>query len=174
MLPAKMRLPTTVGMAAKSQFFLAIAAAVLGLPTKSRVIDGELIAAGRHGQPDFLVLLHGRHVPTCVYGFDLLELNGRDHREQPLVQRRATPSVAGARQCNVIRFSESFPIPAPAGRMRPPRPRKHRLQAQGSTLSIGLAIWLDQGQDPGVEGGQPVPREALRETSAGLWDITNF
>jgi bifunctional non-homologous end joining protein LigD len=28
----------------------AIAAAVLGLPTKSCVIDGELIAAGRHGR----------------------------------------------------------------------------------------------------------------------------
>src|SRR6516165_4554942 len=28
-----------------------------GLPTKSCIIDGELIAAGRHGQPDFLALL---------------------------------------------------------------------------------------------------------------------
>jgi len=78
--------------------FPAIATAVLGLPTKSCVIDGELIAAGRHGQPDFLALLHGRHVPTCVYCFDLLELNGRDLREQPLVQRRAASSVIGARQ----------------------------------------------------------------------------
>ena len=72
-----------------SRRFAAVAAAVLGLPTKSCVIDGELIAAGRHGQPDFLALLHGRHVPTCVYCFDLLHLNGRDLREQPLVQRRA-------------------------------------------------------------------------------------
>ena len=69
--------------------FPGIAAAILGLPTKSCMIDGELIAAGRHGQPDFLALLHGRHVPTCVYCFDLLELNGRDLREQPLVPRRA-------------------------------------------------------------------------------------
>jgi ATP-dependent DNA ligase len=44
--------------------FPGIAAAVLGLPTKSAVIDDELIAAGRHGQPDFLALLHGRHVPA--------------------------------------------------------------------------------------------------------------
>ena len=68
--------------------FPAVVAAVLGLPTKSCVIDGELIAAGKHGEPDFLARLHGRHVPTCVYCFDLLELNGRDLREQPLVQRR--------------------------------------------------------------------------------------
>jgi bifunctional non-homologous end joining protein LigD len=31
------------------RLFPAVAAAVLGLPTKSCIIDGELIAAGRHG-----------------------------------------------------------------------------------------------------------------------------
>jgi bifunctional non-homologous end joining protein LigD len=88
----------------------AIAAAVLGLPTKSCIIDGELIAAGRHGQPDFLALLHGRHVPTCVYGFDLLALNGRDLREQPLVYRRARLKALLTRaKSNLLRFSESFP-----------------------------------------------------------------
>ena len=97
--------------------FPAVAAAVVGLPTKSCVIDGELIAAGRHGQPDILALLHGRHVPTCVYCFDLLELNGRDLREQPLVQRRARLEALLKRaKCNVIRFSEAFPDPTPCWR----------------------------------------------------------
>jgi bifunctional non-homologous end joining protein LigD len=95
-----------------SRRFPAVAAAVLGLPTKSCIIDGELIAAGRHGQPDFLALLPGRHVPTCVYCFDLLDLNGRDLREQPLVQRRARLQALLARaKCNVTRFSEAFPDP---------------------------------------------------------------
>jgi bifunctional non-homologous end joining protein LigD len=96
--------------------FPAVAAAVLGLPTKSCIIDGELIidaeliAAGHHGEPDFLALLHGRHAPTCVYCFNLPELNGRDLREQPLVQRRARLQALLARaKCNVIRFSEAFP-----------------------------------------------------------------
>ena len=90
--------------------FPAVAAAVLGLPTKSCIIDGELIAAGRRGQPDFLALLHGRHAPTCVYCFDLLQLNGRDLREQPLVQRRARLEALLKRtKCNVIRISETFP-----------------------------------------------------------------
>jgi bifunctional non-homologous end joining protein LigD len=90
--------------------FPAVAAAVLGLPTKSCIIDGELIAAGRHGQPDFLALLHGRHVPTCVYCFDLLELNGRDLREQPLVQRRARLQALLVRaDSKLIRYSEAFP-----------------------------------------------------------------
>jgi ATP dependent DNA ligase domain len=39
-----------------------------------------LIAARDHGQPDFLALPHGRHVPVCLYWFDLLELQGRDLR----------------------------------------------------------------------------------------------
>ena len=60
-----------------------------GCRAKSYIIDGDLIAAGRHGRPDFLALLHGRHASTCVYCFDLLELGGRDLRDQPLVQRRA-------------------------------------------------------------------------------------
>jgi bifunctional non-homologous end joining protein LigD len=72
--------------------------------------DGELIAAGRHGQPDFLALLHGRHVPKCVYAFDLLELQGRDLRDQALVQRRARLQALLARaKCDLLRFSESFP-----------------------------------------------------------------
>jgi hypothetical protein len=88
--------------------FPAIAAAVLGLPTKSCIIDGELIAAGRHGEPDFLALLHGRHVPTCVYCFDHLELNGRD---PPRAAARAATGEAqinvGTRQVQPDR--ESFP-----------------------------------------------------------------
>jgi ATP-dependent DNA ligase len=47
-------------------------ATVLALPVRSCLIDGELIAAGAHGEPDFLALLHARHVPVCVYAFDLL------------------------------------------------------------------------------------------------------
>jgi bifunctional non-homologous end joining protein LigD len=90
--------------------FPAIAAALLGLPTKSCLIDGELIAACRRGLPDFLALLHGRHVPVCVYCFDLLELNRRDLREQPLVYWRAQLEALLARaKCNLIRFSEAFP-----------------------------------------------------------------
>jgi bifunctional non-homologous end joining protein LigD len=80
------------------------------LPAKSAIIDGELIAAGAHGQPDFLALLHGRHVPTCVYAFDLLELQGRDLRDQPLVQRRARLQALLARaKSDLLRLSESFP-----------------------------------------------------------------
>jgi bifunctional non-homologous end joining protein LigD len=49
--------------------FPAVAAAVLGLPTKSCVIDGELIAAGRHGQQQ------GREVAAAVLGQQLRTIN---------------------------------------------------------------------------------------------------
>jgi bifunctional non-homologous end joining protein LigD len=77
---------------------------------RSCVIDGELIAAGKDGEPDFLALLHGRHVPVCVYGFDLLELDSRDLRQLPLEQRRARLKRLSARgKGKLLRFSDSFP-----------------------------------------------------------------
>jgi bifunctional non-homologous end joining protein LigD len=91
--------------------FPTIAAEILALRTKSScIIDGELIAAGAHGQPDFLALLHAPRVPVCVYAFDLLELRGRDIRNQPLYLRRAQLAALLARsRSDLIRFSESFP-----------------------------------------------------------------
>jgi bifunctional non-homologous end joining protein LigD len=89
--------------------FPAIAAAVLALP-ESCVLDGELIAAGPSGEPDFRVLLRGRTRAACVYCFDLLELRGRDIREQPLVQRRAQLETLLRRgSWRFIRFSDDFP-----------------------------------------------------------------
>jgi bifunctional non-homologous end joining protein LigD len=84
--------------------------AILDLPTRSCIVDGELIAAGADGEPDFLALLHGRHVPVCVYAFDLLELRGRDLRDQPLVQRRAQlDALLDQSRSDLIRYSDSFP-----------------------------------------------------------------
>jgi bifunctional non-homologous end joining protein LigD len=90
--------------------FPGVAAAVRALPVRSCVLDGELIAAGANGQPDFLALLHARRVPVCVYAFDLMELQGRDLRDQPLEQRRARLEALLARgKSDLVRFSESFP-----------------------------------------------------------------
>jgi ATP-dependent DNA ligase len=85
-----------------------IAAAVLGLPAKSCVIDGKLIAADVRGQLDFLALLHGRHVPTYVYAFDLMELQGRDLRVN--VRRRARlQGVVGACQKRSAALQRELP-----------------------------------------------------------------
>jgi bifunctional non-homologous end joining protein LigD len=89
--------------------FPTIAASVITLPVRSCIIDGELIAAGAEGQPDFLALLH-RHAPVCVYAFDLMELDGHDLRERPLEKRRAQlKRLLGRGKSNLLRYSDSFP-----------------------------------------------------------------
>jgi bifunctional non-homologous end joining protein LigD len=48
--------------------------------------------------------------PRAFYAFDLLELQGRDLRDQPLVQRRARLQALLRRtKCELLRFSESVP-----------------------------------------------------------------
>ena len=72
-----------------------------------------LIAADARGNPDFRALLFGsKQAPLCVYAFDLLELQGKDIRTDPLVQRRARLKALLTRaKCNVIRYSDSFNDP---------------------------------------------------------------
>jgi bifunctional non-homologous end joining protein LigD len=90
--------------------FPTIAAAVITLPVRSCIIDGELIAAGAEGQPDFRALLHGRHVPVCVYTFDIMELDGCDLRDQPLKKRRVQlKRLLAHGKSGLLRCSDSFP-----------------------------------------------------------------
>jgi bifunctional non-homologous end joining protein LigD len=78
------------------------------MPVRSCIIDGELIAAGAYGEPDFLALLRGK-APVCVYAFDFLELDGLDLREDPLEKRRARLKRVLARsKGKLLRFSDSF------------------------------------------------------------------
>jgi bifunctional non-homologous end joining protein LigD len=86
--------------------FRVVASAVFALPTTSCIVDAELIVGGR---PDFIVQLHGRRVPVCVYCFDLLELRGSNVRLQQLEQRRAWLLKLLADSERDLRFSESFP-----------------------------------------------------------------
>ena len=89
---------------------------------------------------------------TCVYCFDLLQLNGRDLREQPLVQRRARLQALLARaKCNVIRFSEGFPdasaLLAECGRLglerilAKPRDAPYRSGTRSGWLKIKTPEW---------------------------------
>jgi bifunctional non-homologous end joining protein LigD len=90
--------------------FPAIATAVLALPVSSCIIDGELVAPGASGEPDFRELLHGRVRGACVYAFDLFMWKGRDIRERPLEQRRARLEALLKRaSTRLIRFSDDFP-----------------------------------------------------------------
>ncbi|RWK31956.1 DNA ligase D, partial [Mesorhizobium sp.] len=70
-----------------------IVQAAAGLPVKSAIIDGEAVVLGDTGLPDYQALERELGNPNSsrliFYAFDLLHLDGRDLRQQPLVERKA-------------------------------------------------------------------------------------
>jgi bifunctional non-homologous end joining protein LigD len=81
------------------------------LPAKAAILDGELVASNRDGTPDFAGL-HRRSVEAHAmhfWCFDLLALNGRDLRPDPLAKRRARlQALLGRFDCPAVLPSESF------------------------------------------------------------------
>jgi bifunctional non-homologous end joining protein LigD len=74
----------------------------------SAVIDGEIVVPAADGSTDFSVLqneLKGSSKNIVLVTFDLLYLNGRDIRKEPLVRRKAELKkiIAGTE----VQFSES-------------------------------------------------------------------
>jgi bifunctional non-homologous end joining protein LigD len=81
------------------------------IKASSAVIDGEIVVPAADGTTDFSVLqneLKGRSSSIVLVAFDLLYLNGRDIRKEPLVRRKAElkKTIAGTD----VQFSESFEI----------------------------------------------------------------
>jgi len=81
------------------------------LPAKAAVLDGEVVASDADGRPNF-ARLHVRWTrPGTIqlWAFDLLALNGRDWRPQPLVKRQAVLQALLERfGCPAISLSEPF------------------------------------------------------------------
>ena len=61
--------------------------AIASLDCTSCIIDGEAAAADTTGVPSFDALR--RRAPAMLYAFDLIELNGRDLRREPIEDRKA-------------------------------------------------------------------------------------
>jgi bifunctional non-homologous end joining protein LigD len=51
------------------------------------ILDGEIVCLDEQGRPQFYDLLRRRGEPVFV-AFDLLSLDGRDLRQEPLIQRK--------------------------------------------------------------------------------------
>ena len=83
-----------------SDRFPFIAMAVSKLPVRSCLIDGEAIVCDENGLAVFeLIRRHGALASAVLCAFDLLELNGKDLRRQPVEirkppTRKATQRVA--------------------------------------------------------------------------------
>ena len=80
--------------------------ALLSLRVCSIMIDGEAVICGADGKSDFDKLHSRAHdEAVCLYGFDLIELNGEDLR-----QRRSNTARASSKSCS--RAATGFASPS--------------------------------------------------------------
>ncbi len=69
--------------------FPAVAEALASLKVKSALVDGELVVPDEEGRPSFQLIQNvDASTPVRAILFDLLEVDGQDLREQPLMARR--------------------------------------------------------------------------------------
>ncbi len=88
-----------------------IRAALLTLPCRSAVIDGEVVACKQDGTPDFRALHAGRYAQgeLCAWCFDLMELNGEDLRPMSLIAMKQKLALILRRHKDAyLRHSEPF------------------------------------------------------------------
>ena len=97
--------------------FPAVADAAAKLPVKEALLDGEIVALDRSGVSSFQALQQGAEETggwsLAYVAFDLLFLDGRDLRGEPLVERkRALARLLRGRRGR-LRYSEHFDAPGP-------------------------------------------------------------
>src|SRR5262252_7750319 len=87
---AGVRLLTRNGLDWSSRY-PGIASAIGKLRCRSCLLDGEVVICGKDGIPVFDRLRYGRQVKgeARLYAFDLVELDGRDLRREPIELRKA-------------------------------------------------------------------------------------
>jgi bifunctional non-homologous end joining protein LigD len=88
--------------------FPAIVDAALRIKAQSFLIDGEAVIARDDGTPDFHALRSRRSSHEAVlYVFDLIEHDGDDLRDLPLIKRkRRLAKLIGKAKRRAIRFTE--------------------------------------------------------------------
>ena len=83
--------------------------AVLCLPSRSAVIDAELVVCDFDGRPDFKALMARSDENLCAWCFDLLSLDGRDLKKEPLTARKALlRDLVIAGDDDALRYSDEF------------------------------------------------------------------
>jgi DNA ligase D-like protein (predicted ligase) len=95
-----------------SDRYPAIIRAASKLRCKSAIIDGEAIVQNGHGGSDFEALqsaLRKQPHTIILYAFDLLHLDGKDLRQETLLERRnALKALLGDDDESRIQFSDEF------------------------------------------------------------------
>ena len=134
--------------------FGGIAAAASALP--DCLLDGEVVALDKHGEPDFAALqaaLSDRKTDELIYfAFDLLFVEGEDLRELPLRDRKARLKtlLAKSKPPRHLPLRRALRDGRRCGAAigLPDAPRGHRLQAPRCAVQIRPRRGLDQGQVP--------------------------
>jgi bifunctional non-homologous end joining protein LigD len=94
--------------------FLAIVDAALRIKASSFLIDGEAVIARDDGTPDFHALRSRRRGSEAVlYAFDLIEHDGDDLRDLPLIERKRRLARLLGRAKHAIRFNEHLTSDGP-------------------------------------------------------------
>lgn len=89
--------------------FAPVADALRQLKIKSAVLDGEIVVLDEHGRSSFQLLqrsLKDGSGPLTYFVFDILELDGRDLRDEPLKRRKEILRKVLKAPADVIRYSE--------------------------------------------------------------------
>ncbi len=113
----KVKLFTRKGLDWTGKFGKAIPAALAGLDCGDAVIDGEVAVLSDKGVASFsalqAALSSGRTEGMLFYAFDLLHLDGKDLRHEPLVERKAKlHGLVGVTEgSSPLRYSEHFVAP---------------------------------------------------------------
>ena len=112
----RVRLLTRTGLDWTARFGRGIATAVEGLSCDSAVIDGEIVVLDDSGVSTFAdlqaALSEGRHEGMVFYAFDLLHLDGRDLKAEPLVARKEQLAhLLDGLKTGPLRLSEHFEDP---------------------------------------------------------------
>lgn len=111
------RLLTRAGLDWTKKFEGPITAALAGLKCRDAVIDGEIVVLADNGVSSFPLLQAGlsagRADRFIYYVFDLMQLDGKDLRREPLVERKqALAELLGEQpKDSALRFSDHFHEP---------------------------------------------------------------
>ena len=91
--------------------FPEIVDAVASVKASEAIIDGEIVALDKTGVSSFQLLQSieiGERPPVYYYAFDLLELNGKDLRNLPLMERKGRLEQLLKNAPEAIRYSASL------------------------------------------------------------------
>jgi bifunctional non-homologous end joining protein LigD len=92
--------------------FPEVTRAIRALPCERAVIDGEIVALDESGRSSFQLLqgahMPGQRPPIHYYAFDLLNLEGADLKNLPLLQRKKILQPLLRNKEDTIRFSANI------------------------------------------------------------------